>query len=80
MSLTLIINGQSRSFADLKAPVNLAEVITELNLKSDRVAVEYNGEIAQRERWTEIAIASGDRLEVVHFVGGGTGDPALRDA
>ena len=71
MSLILAINGQSRTFEDLTPPVTLAQVIAELKLKGDRIAVEHNGEIAQRDLWTEIAVASGDRLEVVHFVGGG---------
>jgi sulfur carrier protein len=40
-------------------------------LKGDRIAVEHNGQIVQRARWSDTPIASGDRLEVVHFVGGG---------
>ena len=73
MSLTITVNGQSREFPGLTAPVLLAEVIAEMNLKGDRVAVEHNGEIAQRTRWAEVSVVSGDRLEVVHFVGGGGG-------
>ena len=72
MPLTVAINGQSRTFANLAPPVTLAQVVAELNLKGDRIAVEHNGEIAQRTLWAEIAVASGDRLEVVHFVGGGS--------
>ncbi len=75
MSLTLAINGQSRTFTNLEPPVTLAQVIAILKLKGDRIAVEHNGEIAQRPLWAETPVASGDRLEVVHFVGGGTGAP-----
>jgi sulfur carrier protein len=71
MSLILVINGQRRAFDDLTPPVPLAQVITELKLKGDRIAVEHNGEIAHRDLWAEIPVASGDHLEVVHFVGGG---------
>jgi len=71
MSLTLIINGQSRTFAGLSSPAFLAQVIAEMNLKGDRIAVECNAEIVQRARWEETPVSSGDRLEVVHFVGGG---------
>jgi sulfur carrier protein len=71
MPLTLVINGQNRTFADLTSPAMLSEVIREMELKGDRIAVEHNGEIAQRVRWAEISVTSGDRLEVVHFVGGG---------
>ena len=71
MSLTITINGQEREFDALNPPARLAEVILELGLKGDRVAVEHNGEIAQRASWAEVSVSSGDRLEVVHFVGGG---------
>jgi sulfur carrier protein len=71
MSFTLVLNGQNREFANLTAPVSLAQLIGELALKADRVAVELNGEIVERSRWPETALSSGDRLEVVHFVGGG---------
>jgi sulfur carrier protein len=71
MSLSLTINGQSRTFANLSPSATLAQVIAELNLKGDRIAVEHNGEIAPRTSWAEVSIGSGDRLEVVHFVGGG---------
>ncbi len=71
MSLTLILNGQSRTFEALQQAANIEQLIGELGLKSDRVAVEHNGEIVSRAGWTETALSSGDRLEVVHFVGGG---------
>jgi sulfur carrier protein len=73
MGLRLTINGQVRDFAGLAATVSLAEVVVAMELKGDRIAVEHNGEIAQRARWVEINVSSGDRLEVVHFVGGGSG-------
>jgi sulfur carrier protein len=69
--LTLHLNGQTRSFADLQPGVVLAEVVAALGLKADRIAVELNGEIAPRTSWAERLVREGDRLEVVHFVGGG---------
>jgi sulfur carrier protein len=71
MSLALVVNGQSQTFEELTSPAPLAEVVKQMHLKADRVAVEHNGEIAPRARWAEVSVASGDRLEVVHFVGGG---------
>lgn len=71
MSLSVTINGQSRTFANLSPTATLAEVIAELNLKGDRIAVEHNGEIAPRASWAEMPVGAGARLEVVHFVGGG---------
>jgi sulfur carrier protein len=71
MSLTLIVNGQSREFDGLSQSASLEQVIGELGLKGDRVAVEHNGEIVPRALWAGAILSSGDRLEVVHFVGGG---------
>jgi len=71
MALTLIVNGQSRAFEGLSQPASLEQVIGELGLKGDRVAVEHNGEIVPRAGWAATALNGGDRLEVVHFVGGG---------
>lgn len=73
MSLTLSVNGQDRVFDGLVSPANLLEVVTGMNLKADRVAVEHNGKIAPRARWSDIPVSAGDKLEVVHFVGGGLG-------
>jgi len=70
----LVINGQNRSFDNLTLPATLAQVIAAMNLKGDRIAVEHNGQIVQRARWADTPIASGDRLEVVHFVGGGASE------
>jgi thiamine biosynthesis protein ThiS len=47
-------------------------VIEQLELRPDRVAVELNSEIAPRTEWPELAIKDGDRVEIVHFVGGGS--------
>ena len=69
--MTLQINGQTRSFPE-PAPSTLDQVIQQLGMKADRVAVERNGEIVPRTEWTGTAVQSGDRLEVVHFVGGGS--------
>ena len=73
MALTVILNGQPRVFETLRPPVSLEAVIGELGLKGDRVAVERNGEIVTRASWGESLLDEGDRLEVVHFVGGGSG-------
>ena len=72
MSLSLILNGQSRAFETLSQSASLEELIGELGLKGDRVAVEHNGEIVPRSSWAETTVTGGDRLEVVHFVGGGS--------
>jgi sulfur carrier protein len=70
MPLTIQLNGHSRTL-DLAAPVPLDQLLQTLELKADRIAVEHNGDIAPRATWPSVAIHDGDRLEVVHFVGGG---------
>jgi thiamine biosynthesis protein ThiS len=70
--LTLQINGRNRTFPGLSAPAALSGLIDELALKGDRIAVELNGEIAPRTQWPSLTVADGDKLEIVHFVGGGT--------
>jgi sulfur carrier protein len=71
--MKLHINGEERTFPDPAPPVQftLAALIDSLNMKSDRVAVELNREIAPRDRWPQTPLRDGDRLEIVHFVGGG---------
>ena len=71
--MKLHLNGEQRTFAD-PAPsggFTLAALIEFLGMKSDRVAVELNREIAPRDRWSQTLLKDGDRLEIVHFVGGG---------
>jgi len=71
--MKLHINGEARTFADPAPPAEftLVTLIEVLAMKSDRVAVELNLEIAPRDRWAETVLKDGDRLEIVHFVGGG---------
>ncbi len=66
-----VLNGQSREFAQLATPAHLQDLIGELGLKGDRVAIEHNGNIVPRAEWASTPLADGDRLEIVHFVGGG---------
>ena len=71
MPLRVILNGNPQEFATLEDGVSLAELVAAMELKPDRIAVERNGEIVARRRWSEVGIGSGDKLEIVHFVGGG---------
>ena len=73
MALTVILNGQPRVFEGLSASSHVDGLISELGLKGDRVAIELNGEIVPRAGWSEAQLNEGDRVEVVHFVGGGSG-------
>lgn len=66
--MTLVVNGEETNCPD---GLSLAQLIEHLGLKGDRIAVELNRQIAHRNRWPELPLHSGDRLEIVHFVGGG---------
>jgi len=65
--VTLIINGEAKQYE----AADLATLIEQLGMKSDRVAVELNRDIVPRAQWAQTALKDGDRLEIVHFVGGG---------
>lgn len=66
------MNGEARDFPSLVPGATLGDLIAVLELKGDRIAVEHNGEIVSRKDWPATALADNDKLEVVHFVGGGT--------
>ena len=66
--ITIHVNGEPR---EVPSNLTLAAVLDWLRLPADRVAVERNREIAARSTWGDTLIQPGDRLEVVHFVGGG---------
>ena len=67
--MRLLINGEAREFAGGR--LTLAALVEQLGMKSDRVAVELNRDIVARDRWAATPLSEGDRLEIVHFVGGG---------
>ena len=60
--MKVVINGEDRIF---ESPLTLG-------MKTDRVAVELNHDIVPRDQWERTQLADGDRLEIVHFVGGGS--------
>jgi thiamine biosynthesis protein ThiS len=64
----VVVNGEVREVA---AGTNVAELIRELGLASERVAVERNGRIVRRAEHERTVLEEGDRVEVVTLVGGG---------
>ena len=66
--MKLVINGEAQDFNSISA---LSDLLAHLGLKPDRVAVELNRELIPRDRWGQTRLADGDKLEIVHFVGGG---------
>jgi thiamine biosynthesis protein ThiS len=66
--ITVTLNGETRA---LDGPVSVAGLLLTLGLEGRKVAVERNEAIVPRSRYTETMLASGDSLEIVHFIGGG---------
>tara|TARA_B100001245_G_C22874559_1_gene420582 strand:- start:61 stop:264 length:204 start_codon:yes stop_codon:yes gene_type:complete len=50
---------------------NLDDFLKELKITPNKVAIELNGEIAQRQMFKDIKIKEGDKIELVQFIGGG---------
>ena len=66
--MNLTINGEPRAFPPL---AHVAALVAELGLDARKVAVERNLEIVPRSAYGRTALADGDRIEIVHFIGGG---------
>ncbi|HEX5380419.1 MAG TPA: sulfur carrier protein ThiS [Phenylobacterium sp.] len=66
--MTLILNGEERRFPGVS---DVAALVAALGLDARKVAVERNLEIVPRSAYQVTAIADGDRIEIVHFIGGG---------
>lgn len=65
---SIILNGERR---DIGVDIDLETLVNELALPSKRLAVELNGTVIRRSEWQSTVVSDGDKLEVVHFVGGG---------
>jgi len=66
--MKVFVNGESR---ELSGRPSLAELITQLDLPATRIAVELNREVVRRNDWSGTMLNEDDRIEIVHFVGGG---------
>jgi len=62
------INGETRQLVD---DCSVAELLRMLAVRAARVAVEVNEEVVARDRYADRRLTPGDRVEIVHFVGGG---------
>ena len=68
MAVEITLNGEMRR---LDAPLSVRGLLESLGLDPAKIAVERNLEIVPRSRYGDIALTQGDRLEIVHFIGGG---------
>lgn len=65
--MTIRLNGAEREVAS----ATLAELVGELGMPGERIAIELNGRAVRRAEWPSAALRAGDRVEILHFVGGG---------
>ena len=68
------INGETRELKQNQ--LVLADLVRELALAPQRIAVEVNKQIVRRDAWEQTPVNDGDRIEIVHFVGGGSAYPS----
>jgi thiamine biosynthesis protein ThiS len=66
--MRLLLNGEER---DIAGVASIADLVSTLGLDARKVAVERNLEIAPRSTYADTALADGDRIEIVTFIGGG---------
>jgi len=68
MRMKILLNGVEH---EIESPVSLADLLEVAGYAGRRVAVEVNREIVPRSRYPQHALAAGDRIEIVHAIGGG---------
>lgn len=68
MQIEITINGETRQ---ITPGSTVTDLIAQLDLPPQRLAIEHNLLILARSLWPETRLRPGDRLEIVHFVGGG---------
>ena len=69
--MELMINGETRAF---EPPMTVEEVLRAVGVDPAKVAVERNLAIVPKSTYADVPVSDGDRLEVVHFIGGGSPD------
>ena len=66
--MNLTVNGEPRTF---EALASLSALVSALGLDGRKVAIKRNLEIVPRSAYLKTLLADGDRIEIVHFIGGG---------
>jgi len=68
--MRLTVNGESKNF---EAPLTVTGLLSQIGLDPAKVAIERNLEIVPKSTYADAALSDGDKLEIVHFIGGGSG-------
>ena len=56
---------------EINVGTNLNELLNKLKIQKNKVAIEVNGEIVERNKYPNLILNKNDRVEIVHFIGGG---------
>lgn len=67
-SIEILVNGRPRPAG---GSMSVADLVRELGVQTDLVAVEINRDLVPRRSWDSRLLSDGDRVEIVEFVGGG---------
>ncbi len=67
-SIEILVNGEAQSF---DGALSVAQLLAQLGLPEKKIAVEHNMEIVPKSAYASHMIDAGDRVEIVHFIGGG---------
>ena len=62
------LNGDSY---EISAGTNLNELLNKLKIQKNKVAIEVNGEIVEKNKYPNLILNKNDKVEIVHFIGGG---------
>jgi thiamine biosynthesis protein ThiS len=68
MQMQVMVNGESR---EINSEASLEELLVILAIPRERVAIELNHKVIRRTEWSLANLREGDKIEIVHFVGGG---------
>ena len=56
---------------EIDTGTNLNELLNKLKIQKNKVAIEVNGEIVEKNKYPELILNKDDKVEIVHFIGGG---------
>ena len=66
--MQVLINGETRK---IESELNLRQLLEKLELPTTRIAIELNKDVIRKKDWETIKINNADKIEIIHFVGGG---------
>ncbi len=56
---------------EINIGINLSELLNKLKIQKNKVAIEVNGEIVEKDKYPNLILNKNDKVEIVHFIGGG---------